>query len=164
MQLKKGFTLIELLVAIAVIGILSTIVLASLNTSRAKSRNSKRLSDIRQLMNAYNAYYSDNGFFPNSGGGWACASINCYDGWAIYGNGNQSMDSGLYPYLPTKPTDPVGGNRGYGGYMYAGPSITIGYTGAFFIYALEPPYTTCPIGYVNSSGSDYVVCLFYLGN
>ncbi|MBT3282822.1 prepilin-type N-terminal cleavage/methylation domain-containing protein [bacterium] len=61
---NKGFTLIELLVVIAIIGILSSVVLASLNTARTKSRDAKRVSDIKQLQLALEFYFDANGSYP----------------------------------------------------------------------------------------------------
>ena len=46
---NKGFTLIELLVVIAIIGILSSTILASLNTARDKSRTARAQVDLKQL-------------------------------------------------------------------------------------------------------------------
>ena len=57
---KKGFTLIELLVVIAIIGILSSVVLASLNSARQKSRDARRVADIKQLQLALELYYDSN--------------------------------------------------------------------------------------------------------
>ncbi|HEY4493087.1 MAG TPA: type II secretion system protein [Candidatus Paceibacterota bacterium] len=57
---NSGFTLIELLVVIAIIGILSSVVLASLNTARKKARDARRISDIKQLQLALELNADDN--------------------------------------------------------------------------------------------------------
>jgi prepilin-type N-terminal cleavage/methylation domain-containing protein len=67
-KINKGFTLIELLVVIAIIGILSSVVLASLNSARAKARDSERLSTLKQISNALELYASDHGgSYPSTG-------------------------------------------------------------------------------------------------
>ena len=66
---KKGFTLIELLVVIAIIGILSSVVLASLNSARAKSRDARRVSDLKQLQLAFELYFDSCRQYPAEGTG-----------------------------------------------------------------------------------------------
>ncbi len=62
--IKSGFTLIELLVVIALIGILSTLVLANLNSARERSRDAQRKADLRNIQTALRLYYNDAGGFP----------------------------------------------------------------------------------------------------
>ncbi len=63
---RRGFTLIELLVVIAIIGILSSIVLASLNSARKKGRDARRVADIKQIQLALELYYDANSNYPTS--------------------------------------------------------------------------------------------------
>jgi prepilin-type N-terminal cleavage/methylation domain-containing protein len=64
--MKKAFTLVELLVVIAIIGLLSTLSVVALNSARAKARDARRLSDIKQLRTALDMYYDSAGTYPNS--------------------------------------------------------------------------------------------------
>jgi type II secretion system protein G len=63
---KKGFTLIELLVVIAIIGLLSTLSILALNTARARARDAKRVSDVKQIQTALEMYYNDAGAYPTT--------------------------------------------------------------------------------------------------
>lgn len=60
----KGFTLIELLVVIAIIGLLSTLAIVALGTARMKSRDARRLADLKQIQTALELFYSDSSTYP----------------------------------------------------------------------------------------------------
>lgn len=59
-KLQKGFTLIELLVVIAIIGILSSVVLASLNTARNKGADAAVRSNLANARAQAELYYDSN--------------------------------------------------------------------------------------------------------
>jgi len=63
---KHGFTLIELLVVVAIISLLSSIVMASLNSARSKARDAQRSESIHSVINALGMYYNDYGYYPSS--------------------------------------------------------------------------------------------------
>ena len=61
MKKTQGFTLIELLVVIAIIGILSSIVIASLNSARTKGAVSAAKGQMSQMRAQAEIYYESNG-------------------------------------------------------------------------------------------------------
>jgi len=61
---EKGFTLIELLVVIAIIGLLSTLAVVALNNARAKSRDAKRIADVKQMQTALEMFFAECDGYP----------------------------------------------------------------------------------------------------
>ncbi|MCK6462376.1 MAG: type II secretion system GspH family protein [Candidatus Pacebacteria bacterium] len=138
---KKGFTLIELLVVIAIIGILSSVVLASLNSARVKARDAKRVSDLKQIQLAFDMYFDSCGQYPPAGG---------TSPFMPAGTTNTGCPTGftLATFLPTIPTDPV--NSGSNRYNYVRPSVTAYCLGVDMEGA--PPAGTAAC--VNATGFD----------
>lgn len=101
MKSNKGFTLIELLVVIAIIGILSSVVLASLNTAREKGSDAAIKANLNGVRAQAELVYDDDGNYdavcddPNVSAArvaageasGAAANAICGDsaaGWVIY--------------------------------------------------------------------------------
>jgi prepilin-type N-terminal cleavage/methylation domain-containing protein len=68
MKYSHGFTLVELLVVIAIIGVLASIVLASLSSAQVKGQDAARTGDVKSLETALELYYAYNGGYPTSAG------------------------------------------------------------------------------------------------
>jgi len=139
----KGFTLIELLVVIAIIGLLSSVVVASLNTARAKARDAKRLSDMHQMQIALEFYYDSFGRYPDSD------NAGC-GGWDSSGNGTFITPLVSNNFLPTHLLDPTINNScgNYAYYRYSAGSS--GCVNAFYVLGVRDmetsgnPYPSSP--------------------
>ena len=97
---KKGFTLIELLVVIAVIGLLASIVLVSMGPARKKAKDTRRMTDLKQISSAMELYYGE----PICNGG--------QDRYATTTAGANTVTS-IGIFMPKVPCDPLGCSAGY---------------------------------------------------
>ena len=78
---KRGFTLIELLVVIALIALLSSAILASINSAREKAKLVRAQTDMRQLKTAMLLYLEGNGELPPLGDKCSACSNPCAIDW-----------------------------------------------------------------------------------
>lgn len=107
---KRGFTLIELLVVIAIIGLLSTLAVVALGSARLKSRDAKRLSDLRQIQTALELYYTDFSVYPNNAGTaapGATLGVGSYACLNATGWGAAACVTPLMGVVPSAPTPGV---------------------------------------------------------
>ncbi len=121
---KKGFTLIEILVAIAIIGILATMLLANFQGIRARARDAQRKRDLNELRTALRLFYNDNQSYPlnvpnrDSGGSEEDEQkITCLtSGTAGTGDAldwGDAFECGGTTYMQELPEDPLEGHIRY---------------------------------------------------
>lgn len=107
MKKNSGFTLVELLVVMGIIGVLASIILVALNSTRYKARDTKRKAEISQ----FGRFLAGSScYLPNAGGGE-------YDFMELV---NELAVK--YPqyanYISMVPKDPLKGNETQSFYKY----------------------------------------------
>lgn len=103
-----GFTLIELLIVISIIGLLSSIVLASLNSARIKSRDAARKAQLREIVKALEFYYDTYGRYPPFRASNSCGGNRGDFATSICNNQNWlTTDGNFLSFLSTVPKDPI---------------------------------------------------------
>jgi type II secretion system protein G len=102
---QRGFTLIELLVVIAIIGLLASIVVASLSSVQSRGRDARRMADVDAIRKALTIYNSDNGMYPSAAATTTLAATSSV-GTALVSGGA----------ISTIPSDPNGSQYQYVSY------------------------------------------------
>ncbi len=120
--------MIELLVVIAIIGILSTLAIVSLNSARARARDAKRVSDIKQVQTSLELYFADKNGYPADGVAGA-GGITLGAGNATTLSQNGGFDATVTPagtvymgQVPANPT-PNGVNYVYTSLVASGGAV-----------------------------------------
>lgn len=98
---NKGFTLIELLVVVAIIGMLSSVVLSSLNAARSNARDARRVADAQNIQKALELYAAaNNGRYPSA------------PSWVGSFSGGNWLPGIAPTYIPNVPLDPINNSNG----------------------------------------------------
>lgn len=98
---NKGFTLIELILVTGIVALFAAGVLAVINPTQQviKANDAKRKTDLEAISRALEAYYADNGRYPQASGNkiFTTTVINWGTSWQ--------------PYIEILPKDPSSSRR-----------------------------------------------------
>ena len=92
-----GLTLIELLVVVAIIAVLTSLTIVFLGTARERSRDARRMSDMRNIQNALGLYQASNG------GNYPSSTLQTIDGETD----TMSITLEAAGVIPDVPIDPL---------------------------------------------------------
>jgi len=146
---ERAFTLVEIIIVIVVIGILSSIAVAVYLKVTDKSKDDRRIADMRAMELALDAYYDAHDVYPSSDnqgpGGWDSTS-----------DGDIAHLLITEGYLKKDALDPSDNTDATGGYRYyrynAGAYGADASRGAFYVLGVRKTEASGYAAYPGSPG------------
>ena len=111
-QHQKGFTLMELIIVIGIISMLMLMGIGSYSNIQRSARDTRRMSDLKELRTALYSYYADEGSYPDGTSTGSFCTPDC--GTSVTDPTNWILLS--TEYVNPLPIDPL--NRTVGGTSY----------------------------------------------
>jgi len=148
----NAFTIVELLVVVTIIMILTSFTIYSLGPARAKSRDSRRITDANLIMNAVDQYYTSKlRTYPTES---VPDSVKSDEYYAVKISAGSFLSASLSGYLNPVPTDPLEDDTHRYVYVYRGD----GKKAAVIVNRLESQTKKCniPAGTLPEAVKAYV--------
>ncbi|HEX4104213.1 MAG TPA: prepilin-type N-terminal cleavage/methylation domain-containing protein [Candidatus Paceibacterota bacterium] len=163
---RQGFTLIEILIVVAIIAILASVVLVGLGPTQQAGRDSRRLSDLREVQNGLELYYNKCGYYPGGAVAASCAGVaHTADAtWAAMTTALEGSAIGV----PTVPNDPTSGKTYFYGTDAGGDSYVIAATleqltnsvfNSYTVVNLTTPVAYTATGLTSCAAPNYCITL-----
>ena len=108
MKRNRGFTLVELLVVMSILGVLVALIAGGFRTAQMRGRDAQRKSDLKEIANALELFYSDYGKYPPESSGYilACPYNPSIGTGTSCGWGAGEMTDSKTIYFKMLPSDP----------------------------------------------------------
>lgn len=145
---RRSFSLIEIIMVMLIIGVLSSIALSITQSTKVRSRDTKRKTDLQTVKVAVELFRSANGYYPTDPAGFEGAYViaSCAD----YTPGSKSLwdsiELKMKPFIAKLPLDPIGNGQCVGTAPYHNDSAKPGHMYSYFSSwkYTYPPDPRCP--------------------
>lgn len=164
---RAGFTIIELIVVVAIISLLTSVVIASLQSAKTKSQNAARLSGVDQIDKALQLYLTKtNSLLPSTGGVWQCIGLTSGTCWAAPYSPATTLNTALtgnISSIPKDPAIPAGTNGDY--FIYNSAFTGTSGTGSYVSWMVNDLGNgSCGRGYIyGGPAAGFYQCMLFLG-
>lgn len=158
---QSAFTLIELVIVVSILAILAGVMIPRVSKRMAKSRDARRIADVRAVQAAIDSFHADTGKYPKP------TKNSKFGNWDVSHDQNfirELVDKG---YLTEEASDPINDNDyHYRYYLYDQGSYGCEGSSSFYVLGIRKfetnEFTDQNRGFFKCTGRDWGTTFAYV--